>query len=90
MVNAISRVLKSVTYQDLNTNVPFLLYILDTCFMPFNCHDTTGAGKILTPVLQMGELRLLSGSHLVVSAYLAIVDISVTWLRVWECCVCVD
>lgn len=60
MVNAISRVLKSVAYQDLKTNVPFLLYTLEICFMAFNCHDTTGAGKILTPILQMGELRLLS------------------------------
>lgn len=59
MVNAVSRVLKSVTYQDLKTDVPLLRYTLDICFIPFNCH--VGAGKILTPVLQMGELRLLSG-----------------------------
>lgn len=61
MVNAISRVLKSVTYQDLKTNVPFLLiYTLDICCVPFNCPDTVGAGTILTPILQMGELGHLS------------------------------
>lgn len=59
MVNAVSRVLKSVTDQDVKTDVPFLRCTLDICFIPFNC--LVGAGKILTPVLQMGELRLLSG-----------------------------
>lgn len=31
------------------------------CFMTFNCHDTTGGEEIFTPILQMRELRLLSG-----------------------------
>lgn len=50
------------------------------CFMTLNCHDTTGAGEIFIPILQMRELRLLS-RFVPQSPHLAIVDLSSMWYQ---------